>query len=106
MDFDYAAALTDSNALMNAVPHDVGIILDLSASRSVPSNPLHNLRAAVGGRMPDNWTMTVVIGGSTFVNALANIMSRGTIETTGRVVTANTLAAAHDMILKKQQGKG
>lgn len=96
---EYAAALGHSHAMMAEHPdQSIAIILNMSGSAYVPPNPLPSLRVALRDGMPENWQVTVVVGGTLFVKSLAKIFNNGMGTTHQNVRVVNDLAAARELL--------
>jgi hypothetical protein len=98
-------AIQEMYAMMDSVPHQVDIIIDLSRSSSEPPRGmLAHLRA---GTMEarNNWNSGVFVGVSPFVRVLLTTFRRLQPRLAKRYNVANTVAEAQTMILRRRVEK-
>ncbi len=73
---DFQVATKDAAALLDAVDHPVGVIIDLQSSNTVPDQPLANIKHAFANPRHHNVGLTVVVGANAFFSALASSAQR------------------------------
>ncbi len=73
---DFQQATKYAATLLDTVDHSVGVIIDLTHSQAVPEQPLSNIKTALGNPRHDKVGLTVVVGASLFLTALADSARR------------------------------
>jgi hypothetical protein len=96
---EYHATRKQGIEMVNSVSHVVNIVVDFSKSSFFPSNLLSHFGSSVD-QVPRPFDLCIIVTGSTFVGALANVLSRVKTKVKFRVTKtreeAYKLVAAHD----------
>lgn len=90
---EYFEAMRQSNAMARTVDHVIDVIVDLQASRLIPSHVFSNIRLDTADQ-PEKMGMIAVVGTSAFVNALLNTLRRVNKRLHSRLFTASSLEEA------------
>jgi hypothetical protein len=105
---EYYAAMYQSNAMARTVNYPIDVIVDLQASKVIPSHVFSNIRAETADQ-PEKMGMIAVVGANAFVNALLNTLRRVSRRLQSRLFTANSPEEARALLQKyrtqKQQSK-
>jgi hypothetical protein len=99
----YYEAMYRSNAMARTVDYPIDVIVDLQASRVIPSHVLSNIRAETADQ-PEKMGMIAIVGTNAFVNALINTLRRVNRRLKSRLFTVNSLEEARAM-LRKHRGQ-
>ena len=95
---EYFAVIEESNEMMReADPQRIDIIAYMKESGRLPLNAITHVRSA-GTNRPENWGITVIVGGGTFVNMMLEIGRRVTPHLAHRYHAADTFEDALKLI--------
>jgi hypothetical protein len=99
---EMTVAIKEMYAMLDSVPHEVDIIIDLTRSPSEPPRGMlaHLRTGTMEAR--SNWSSGVFVGVSPFVRVLINTFRRVEPNLAKRYAVANTVDEAHAIILKRR----
>lgn len=102
---EFFRGMRDNAAMMATVPHTVHVIVDLSQAQGNAGikDVLSSIRYS-DGKIPSNQGTVVLVGGSSFIQAVLSIVRRLAPKAVS-IHTVDTLAEARQLIAEEQAGQ-